>query len=330
MNRYTGIKCPHCQTAFTENDAVVVCPECGAPYHRSCFEEMGGVCQYADRHGDDFSWDDFSEKQRAEEEHRYEDTSVLRCSRCGTSNNPHNIFCDVCGTPLHRPAGNEQEPQNGPYGPGTGGWQGAGWQNPGAGPFRTMGYNPYTTPYGGLGADEEIDGVPVKDLAIFVGESSHYYLPKFKELKTTGHNVINWSAFFLEFLFLIYRKMYLTAAIIFILSNLLSIGLLFLTIGGNPANLNPQTINMVSMVTNGLTIAIRFFIGFSFNRMYMNRCFKKIRELKEKHGDDQSAYYGALTKAGSVSRKAVITVAVIYIVLTMALFYASVLLTPMI
>ena len=324
MNRYTGTKCPHCSTAFTEDDSVVVCPECGAPYHRSCFEEMGGICQFADRHSSDFSWDDFDRKQRTEEERRYEDTSVLRCNRCGTSNNPQNIFCDVCGTPLHRPSTNEQENPNGwQTGPHT-------WQNPGAGPFRSMNYNPYTTPYGGLGADEEIDGIPVKDLAIYVGDNSHYYLPKFKELKTTGHNVVNWSAFFLEFFFLIYRKMYLAAVIIFLISNVLSMGITLFSLGGDLANFNPQTINMISMFTNALTIAVRFFIGFSFNRMYMNRCFKKIRALKEQYGDDQAAYYEHLTKAGSVSRKGAITIAVIYLVLTMALFYASVLLTPMI
>ena len=36
MSNYTGCKCPVCQQPFTETDDIVVCPECGAPYHRAC------------------------------------------------------------------------------------------------------------------------------------------------------------------------------------------------------------------------------------------------------------------------------------------------------
>lgn len=305
MNRYTGNKCPHCGKEFTENDTVVVCPECGAPYHRSCFEELNGVCQFADKHADGFSWEDIAKKER-----QYEDTSEIRCSRCGTLNNSHNIFCEVCGTPLRRPEGAEQP-------------------NSANEPFRTMGYNPYTTPYGGLNPDEEIDGIPVKDLAIFVGESTHYYLPKFKELKTTGHNTINWCGFFFEFLFLIYRKMYLAAGLIFVISNLLTFGALLFTTKGDISTLSAESYSMLTMFTYAISLSVRFFVGISFNRFYMNHCFKKIKKLKEQHSD-QSAYYESLTKAGAISRKAVIIICAAYMLLSMAVIYLSVLFTPVI
>ena len=311
MNRYAGTKCPHCGKVFTENDTVVVCPECGAPYHRSCFEEMCGVCQFADKHAEGFNWNTAEKKREQEEERRREDPRGTRCSRCGTLNNSQNIFCDVCGTPLHRP--------DDPQAPNTG----ETW------PFRTMGYNPYTTPYGGLNPDEEIDGIPVKELAIFVGESTHYYLPKFKELKTTGRNTINWSAFLLEFLFLIYRKMYLAAGLVFVISNLLTFGVLLLVTGGNITSLTTETYSMLTMFTYAISFGILYFVGFSFNRLYMNHCFKKIRELKAKNSD-QTAYYESLTKAGAVSRKAIIAICVTYILLSMAVLYLSVLFTPVI
>ena len=38
---YTGIKCPVCEKTFTKQDDVVVCPECGAPYHRECYQKEG-------------------------------------------------------------------------------------------------------------------------------------------------------------------------------------------------------------------------------------------------------------------------------------------------
>ncbi len=34
MINFTGIKCPVCGKAFTDEDDIVVCPKCGAPYHR--------------------------------------------------------------------------------------------------------------------------------------------------------------------------------------------------------------------------------------------------------------------------------------------------------
>ena len=36
MIDYTGLECPICGEKFTAQDDIVVCPECGAPYHRAC------------------------------------------------------------------------------------------------------------------------------------------------------------------------------------------------------------------------------------------------------------------------------------------------------
>ena len=39
--KYTGIPCAACGKKFTAEDDVVVCPECGTPYHRACYKELG-------------------------------------------------------------------------------------------------------------------------------------------------------------------------------------------------------------------------------------------------------------------------------------------------
>ena len=51
---YTDEKCPVCGVAFKEADDVVVCPDCGAPYHRVCYKEQGD-CSYSEKHGG-YSW----------------------------------------------------------------------------------------------------------------------------------------------------------------------------------------------------------------------------------------------------------------------------------
>ena len=37
MNKYVNVPCAKCGKPFTEDDDVVVCPDCGAPHHRSCY-----------------------------------------------------------------------------------------------------------------------------------------------------------------------------------------------------------------------------------------------------------------------------------------------------
>ncbi|MBQ6413195.1 MAG: hypothetical protein IJI19_06945, partial [Ruminococcus sp.] len=38
---YIGNKCPVCQNYFQAEDDVVVCPQCGTPHQRECYEQTG-------------------------------------------------------------------------------------------------------------------------------------------------------------------------------------------------------------------------------------------------------------------------------------------------
>jgi hypothetical protein len=55
MSLYEGYKCAACGNVFNDNDDVVVCPECGAPHHRSCYFEKG-ACALAEKHSEDFKY----------------------------------------------------------------------------------------------------------------------------------------------------------------------------------------------------------------------------------------------------------------------------------
>ena len=59
---YTGIKCPVCEKTFTKQDDVVVCPECGAPYHRECYQKEGH-CIFEEKHQKGESWQPPQEKK---------------------------------------------------------------------------------------------------------------------------------------------------------------------------------------------------------------------------------------------------------------------------
>ena len=55
MYQFTGCPCSVCGKTLTDTDDIVVCPDCGAPYHRACYEKQG-ACVYAARHGTGFEW----------------------------------------------------------------------------------------------------------------------------------------------------------------------------------------------------------------------------------------------------------------------------------
>lgn len=48
-------KCPVCDRFFTADDDIVICPRCGTPHHRSCYNELGH-CANNDKHGSDFEY----------------------------------------------------------------------------------------------------------------------------------------------------------------------------------------------------------------------------------------------------------------------------------
>ena len=41
MPKYYGCPCEGCGRPLTLKEDIVVCPDCGAPYHRTCYEKLG-------------------------------------------------------------------------------------------------------------------------------------------------------------------------------------------------------------------------------------------------------------------------------------------------
>ena len=53
--RYENNICDGCKKKFSETDDIVVCPVCGTPQHRECYEK-NGECVNAALHESGFSW----------------------------------------------------------------------------------------------------------------------------------------------------------------------------------------------------------------------------------------------------------------------------------
>lgn len=65
--------CPVCNNKFTDEDDVVVCPECGTPHHRECYFSNGG-CFNADKHN---SEENITETYTNKEAENKEKTPVI-------------------------------------------------------------------------------------------------------------------------------------------------------------------------------------------------------------------------------------------------------------
>ena len=106
---YTGCECKSCGKKFTSEDDIVVCPECGTPYHRECWKKEG-KCINTELHESHQSWKEANTAQS--------DAPV--CKKCGNRLREDQLFCDKCGVPTDfffsqgtdRPAGEAEQNEN--------------------------------------------------------------------------------------------------------------------------------------------------------------------------------------------------------------------------
>ena len=296
MADYTGCKCPVCQQPFSDGDDVVVCPECGAPYHRACYQKNAG-CLFADRHAPGFEW-----KPAPGEMPNRETASAtqdeIACPACGAMNPPGGLFCESCGAPL-RAGGPRYAPGSGPAASGPASY------GPAAGP---QGYS-YTearqTAPGMLHPDEDLGGVKARDWAAFLGPNAGYYLMNFKRMAVTGQKLaISFSAFFFGPFYFFYRKMWLPAAI-FLTLDVFGVYipqlLQFLVLADSPlvAGLDLNVFSVVLNVLRVVNLAVQFAAGLFAVYWYRRIGEKRIARTLQSCTPAEAP--AALAKAGGVS-----------------------------
>lgn len=299
MADYTGCKCPVCQQPFTDGDDVVVCPECGAPYHRACYQKNAG-CLFADRHGAGFEWKpapgEMPDRETAS-------GTELACPACGAMNPAGGLFCESCGAPL-RTGGPRYAPGAGPAASGPSGY----------GPHTAPQYGPYAEAHqpapGQLSPEDDLGGVKARDWAAFLGPNAGYYLMNFKRMAVTGQKLaVSFSAFFFGPFYFFYRKMWLPAAIFLTLDVFgayIPQMLQFLVLAESPlvAGLNLDVFSNVLNVLRVVNLAIQFTQGLFAVYWYRRIGEKRIaRTLQSCSAAEAPA---ALAKAGGVSLTAVV------------------------
>ena len=318
MGNYLGVKCPVCSGRFAAADDIVVCPACGAPHHRHCYAERG-ECAFAQDHISGKEWRPPVEDHAGGFGYDANSQSTKTCGRCGSANPPQALFCQICGqsmTAAHSYAGQRQ-----------GGFRG---DPPKSYPnyssyFHDMEDHFFDSMTSGK---DPISDLPAKDVAIYIGSSAHYYLPRFYQIDG-GDRVLqfNAAACFLGFFYYFYRRMYRAGAVMLALSLICMVpffmfsweilpAALYLHQHGLPFtanNLSAQDMQIVHMYTGivfGAAVfnfVVSLILSLFANKMYYRQVVENIRALMREY-PGHNEYRMALSKAGGVDRLSVILI----------------------
>lgn len=306
MGKYQDVNCPICNEPLENGEIVVICPDCGAPYHKHCVEKEG-KCIFTELHAEGKSW------EAPKKEEKYAADEPKRCTRCGTLNPMDGLFCEVCGMPLNRPQTGSERPNMGQDRPNMG-------QNYGRPPFQQMAYDPFSTPFGGVNPDESIDEIPVKDWAIYVGQNTQYFIPKFKLMSEKRKMpFFNMAAMFFNWIYFLYRKMYLWGIILFIVMMMLEVPAVLLQFDAIRETMIPgvtplfasDALYRIENICMFARMAIMLGCGFFTNHLYKIHCRNKIRQIQAEE-TEHGRYLERLTKSGSVSRKLILVLVIGY------------------
>ena len=322
MGKYTGCKCMSCGIAFNDPDDVVVCPECGTPYHRDCYQREGGCINY-DLHASGAGWrpePEFSEEEAGE---------PIRCPRCGQENPREGLFCNRCGLPLHD---NSSEPR--PFNDMPGQFHGN-MQDPRA---HLGGVSPFSQQSDSsmrFDQDSDIDGVKLGDLARYVGKNQFPFLTSFIRFgKFGGKASLNLGALLFPQFYFFYRKMPVIGVLYMLVSMALSIPtIMVLSLGGYLPSISfvtenlikSDSFNMAFNITSSLLMVTQCVAAIFANYWYYCKARKSIIAIRRQaEGDDiseetETAVRGRISQNGGVSFAALI--------LSMLVFYTLVVLT---
>ncbi len=294
---FKGQKCPVCQNTFEDYDDVVVCPDCGTPHHKRCYRECG-ECFNKNNHGTGWAW------KKSDNIDSKENTKV--CSRCKFKNYSSALFCESCGQSLIDLENKQSTNPN-------------------------FSYNELQSSFNITYSDDEIiNGVTEKELAQFIKVNAPYYIEVARKIKKTGRSRFNFSAFLFMGNWLILRKKYIWGIILSLLSFAMWMMFVFITnvqiIKINEfAGLNTDSLSMSEFILksneyiNSLSIEKQLFFMLPFvfvvilliemllfgllsNRIYLNSCAKKIRNIKnlDKSKDEMETLF---TTNGGVNLK---------------------------
>lgn len=325
---YIGNKCPVCDKYFHVGDDIVVCPECGTPHHRECYQSIG-QCANTIKHKDGFDY-----QEDIKQNINFDDAKIVLCKKCGTKNSEDAFFCTKCGSSLHENKVNDNAVN-------TQNTQNTYTQQQGPVPF---GGNPNVMmfdPLAGVSPSSDLgDGVTAGEVAKYVKQNTPYFITVFNNIKNFSRSRFNFCAMFFGGGYLLFRKMYKVGTIITAIQTVLTVLYLYLNyyIVSNNAydklfEASSQndyaafltyysqmtdkdlSIILIFMLIAFATLVLDIVIGMCANRMYYNHCKKEITKIKSE-AKEPTKVGETLSKKGGVNAPLALSLWFTYIVIS--------------
>ena len=189
---YDNKVCDGCSEIMHDGEDIVVCPECGTPQHRECYNK-NNACVNAHLHAEGFDWSAVNVTPEPVSEPEKPDVQEnTQAEQTETQGNPFftNVQGDMSGIPMPDFTVNN---------------------------IFVNGQN--------FSADEDIGGATVSDIVTYTQVNSHHYLRKFirNKDKSSFFPSWNWGALIFGPAWFFYRKLYKAGAIFLALSTALSL-----------------------------------------------------------------------------------------------------------
>ncbi len=313
MYNFTGETCCACNNKFKNNDDVVVCPECGTPYHRECYAKEHR-CLFEDKHAQGYEFT--PEKNSAEKN---------RCANCGADNKKDALVCEHCGCAIQSESVDNElnlsDTEKKKVQPTLN-------QNTSTDIFNAVSFQTFSPEqlFGENIMAKKYDDISASEWAAFIGKNSTQYLMQFARMDKLGKKTsFCISALFVAPIYFLYRKMWFWAFVSFLvslISNIPTTITVFQSMGLSLfSNISAQGLMLISTACSMFNIGMSVYFGLYAFYLYRQSAAKTIKQLQTDM-TSVDAYHEKLAKAGAPSTVAVI----VFLALMIALSYFIVLL----
>ena len=277
MPKYYGCPCEGCGEPLTLKDDIVVCPDCGAPYHRTCYEKLGR-CIHSPAHAAGYEW-----------HFPYQDAELRTCPSCGERTLRSEETCRCCGAALP-PETEADEQLNDRKAAQDEQHDGFDYER-----FYRQYEQQTMDPLhrnlqAAFGKDELIDGIPSSDWMTYIGTAAPAYLNDYSRMQLQ-HTKISmcFSALLFGPFYFFYRKAwkpafaFLAAELVLALPTF--IDLLQVTDSSLAPGLSTSTLLTLSRVCSVLSFLLMIVRGLYGKWLYRQSAAEKIRRIRAEFPD---------------------------------------------
>ena len=277
MPKYYGCPCEGCGEPLTLKDDIVVCPDCGAPYHRTCYEKLGR-CIHSPAHAAGYEW-----------HFPYQDAELRTCPSCGERTLRSEETCRCCGAalPPETEADEQLNDRKAAQDEQHGGFDYERFYRQ----YEQQTMDPlHRNLQAAFGKDELIDGIPSSDWMTYIGTAAPAYLNDYSRMQLQ-HTKISmcFSALVFGPFYFFYRKAwkpafaFLAAELVLALPTF--IDLLQVTDSSLAPGLSTSTLLTLSRVCSVLSFLLMIVRGLYGKWLYRQSAAEKIRRIRAEFPD---------------------------------------------